>query len=106
MAECARVGCDRKATHYPIISVTPTGFPCFKPIRMAMGLALCRSHAHEVTPEVITDQGAKQIEDAFKQLQLIRPDLGRARIEVGRIGDDNWKKYTRKSAQAQGGGRA
>lgn len=105
--KCARADCTRKPSRYLELLVPPKGFGMDRALRVTIGLALCKDHAHETTVDEMMGTGmAEPIVELPRMLGLQQPDLARAELRVRHLGDDNWQSFQASNASSQGRGRA
>lgn len=80
---CQKTGCTRPASKALTINVPAKGWPVslHQPIRMVLGLRLCRQCAAEATPaEFLTDDMRRATEITCRASKKAEPDFDRAFI--------------------------
>ena len=92
VSPCERKGCERAATHYPMLAApAQDDGPLVPKMRLSVGLRLCRDHVNELTIETLLGLSGRQtVEQQMAHMRRAAPDFQRAKIEPRRIGDKHW----------------
>jgi len=99
MTKCCKDGCQRTATHVPLVTVPAAGWPLALhiPAEIIFNLPSCRDHVSTLTlDEIFTDRNRQITVDAFKQSKRVLPDFDRAIIGTLSMADGKYQGFVRR----------
>lgn len=89
---CQRVGCERPAEYYPVLSLRPKKYKG-KAARACIKLGLCEACAKTKNPdEFLTEPGWRMLLAGFAKLKLQRPHRSSITVEFMYIDAEEWKR--------------
>lgn len=106
MRKCCKDGCERTATHVPLVTVPASGWPLafHTPGEMIFNLPSCRDHVSTLTlDDIFTDHNRQITLHASKQSKRVLPDFDRAIIGTLSMADAKYQEFVRRISSGRPG---